>query len=279
MPETTPELSFDRATAAEETAAATTVQCVACSAALTSYYEVNGQITCERCQDSLAAARRAPHLGPILRATGLGILAAVGGSILYYAVAKLTGYELGLIAIVVGLLVGLAVRRGSRARGGWRYQALAIFLTYLSIASTYVPRVLDALREREHREEPAAPANTAPAPAPQPVAPAPAAAPPQTAADGDPATPTAAPSAAPAAAPAPTPPTPTEPRQSSLGSLLLALGAVLAFTLALPFLAGFDNIMGLIIIGIALYEAWKVNRAAPFQVSGPYRVGDAPPST
>lgn len=277
MPDITPDLSFDRATPAEETAAATTVQCVACSAALTSYYEVNGQIACERCQGALAAARRAPHLGPFLRAAGLGILAAVAGSILYYAVAKLTGYELGLIAIVVGLLVGLAVRRGSRSRGGWRYQALAIALTYVSIASTYVPRVLDALREREHREQPAA--QTGPAPAPQPVAPAPTAAPPQSAADGDAATPAAAPSAAPAAAPAPAAPPSTEPRQSSLGSLLLALVTLLAFTLALPFLAGFDNIMGLIIIGIALYEAWKVNRAAPFRVSGPYRVGDAPPST
>jgi hypothetical protein len=263
MPETTPELSFDHATPAEETAAATTVQCVACSAALTSYYEVNGQITCERCQDSLSAAHRAPHLGPILRAAGLGTLAAAAGSILFYAVAKLTGYELGLIAIVVGLMVGLAVRWGSRARGGWRYQALAIVLTYTSIASTYVPRVLDALRERERRGEPAAQTGSAPDQAPQPVAPAP----------------TAAPSVAPAEAPAPAPPAPTEPRQSSLGSLLLALAAVLAFTLALPFLAGFDNIMGLIIIGIALYEAWKVNRAAPFSVSGPYRVVNAPPST
>jgi hypothetical protein len=114
---------------------------------VTSYYEVNGQITCERCQGALAAAQRAPHLGPFLRATALGILAAVVGSVLYYAVAKLTGYELGLIAIVVGLLVGLAVRRGSRSRGGWRYQALAIFLTYASIASTYVPRVLDAMHK------------------------------------------------------------------------------------------------------------------------------------
>ena len=47
------------------------------------------------------------------------------------------------------------------------------------------------------------------------------------------------------------------------------------FSLALPFLAGLDNLMGIVIIGIGLYEAWKVNRAAPFSISGPFMVGEA----
>jgi hypothetical protein len=46
-------------------------------------------------------------------------------------------------------------------------------------------------------------------------------------------------------------------------------------TLVLPFLLGVENLMGLIIIAIGLYEAWKVNRAAPFTVSGPFAVGEA----
>ena len=71
---------------------------------------------------------------------------------------------------------------------------------------------------------------------------------------------------------------PAEPSHANLSSVLLAFGALFAFTLALPFLSGFDNIMGLVIIAIALYEAWKVNRAARFVVSGPYRVGAAKPS-
>jgi hypothetical protein len=33
--------------------------------------------------------------------------------------------------------------------------------------------------------------------------------------------------------------------------------------------------MGIVIIGIGLYEAWKVNRGAPFSVSGPFMVGEA----
>jgi ABC-type uncharacterized transport system permease subunit len=48
---------------------------------------------------------------------------------------------------------------------------------------------------------------------------------------------------------------------------------LLALTLALPFLGGLENAMGLLIIGIGLYEAWKVNRIPALSVSGPYAVG------
>lgn len=61
--------------------------------------------------------------------------------------------------------------------------------------------------------------------------------------------------------------------------MLAAVGLLIVFTLALPFLAGLDNIMGLVLIAIGLYEAWKVNKAAPFKVSGPYLVGAKTPST
>jgi hypothetical protein len=48
-----------------------------------------------------------------------------------------------------------------------------------------------------------------------------------------------------------------------------------AFALVLPFLGGFQNLMGIVIIAIGLYEAWKVNRSTPFSVSGPFMVGEA----
>ena len=46
---------------------------------------------------------------------------------------------------------------------------------------------------------------------------------------------------------------------------------VFAIALAMPFLAGAGNFMGWIIIGIALYEAWKLNRRLP--ITGPLRFG------
>ena len=56
---------------------------------------------------------------------------------------------------------------------------------------------------------------------------------------------------------------------------MLALGLVLGLAFAAPFLGGTSNIMGILIIGIGLYEAWKINRRVP--LSGPFRFGPATP--
>jgi hypothetical protein len=50
--------------------------------------------------------------------------------------------------------------------------------------------------------------------------------------------------------------------------ILLGIGVIYA----LPFLAGFQNILGLIIIAIGLYEAWKLNQRAKLTVAGPFKV-------
>ena len=71
-----------------------------------------------------------------------------------------------------------------------------------------------------------------------------------------------------------------DPPPQGIG-LVLAAGVFLLFVLAIafaaPFLGGFENIMGIVIIGIALYEAWKINRKVPLEVTGPHRVGADPP--
>ena len=145
----------------------------------------------------------------------MSLAAAVGAGI-YYAVRALTGYEFGLIAIVVGFLVGGAVRMGSGHRGGVPYQLLAMFLTYASIVSTFIPDILEMLR-REGR------ARSAPSP---------------------------------------------------LVAVLMMV-AVVGIAFAAPFLMGFENIIGVIIIAIGLYEAWKINRKADRTVTGPFRIEDA----
>jgi hypothetical protein len=58
-----------------------------------------------------------------------------------------TGYEIGLIAILVGFMVGWAVRRGAGGLGGRRYQLLALTLTYLAIGATYVPLAMRQLAD------------------------------------------------------------------------------------------------------------------------------------
>jgi hypothetical protein len=110
-------------------------------------------------------------------------------------------------------MVGGAVRAGSRGRGGWLYQGLAMFLTYGSIVSSYVPDLL--------KEQP----------------------------------------------------------ESAGFSRLLLVALIFVFAFAVPFLGGFQNVIGLIIIGIGLYEAWKLNRRVELTLSGPYRVASRAPTS
>jgi hypothetical protein len=188
----------------------------------------------------------------VAKAAALGGLAAAAGTALYYAVSAITGYEFSLIAIVVGVFVGKAVRKGSGGRGGGGYQALAMFLTYASIVSAYIPPIVkqiasDASHHATQKADAKSAATNAAAPA------------------------EAQTRAASSTVPAP-PPT---PGRAVLG-LLLAVVLLFALALAAPFLAGFQNIVGLIIIAIGLYEAWKMNKRVAIVVNGPYRVGAGP---
>jgi hypothetical protein len=235
---TEPALQFESAEPTTDAPAG--LHCGHCRAAIeTSYFDVDGAVTCRGCKEAQARDRAMRHPGRFVRAALYGSGAAVLGSLLYYAVSALTGYELGIIGIAVGFAVGVAVKKASRGRGGWAYQGLAVALTYLAIVSTYAPALVGALMAREGAKEPSAQVAPGGAPAPAP----------------------APPPGAGVAADAPPP---------TFADALVGLGALLALLLALPFLAGLENVIGLAIIGFSLFEAWKLNRATPFVVTGPY---------
>jgi hypothetical protein len=251
----TDQIRFDRAEFAEQPLA---TSCSLCGEPLgESYFEVNGAVACARCRETLENASARPpgtRPGRFLRALSAGLAAAAVGAGIYYGVRALTGYEFGLIAIVVGLMVGGAVRWGSHGRGGWRYQALAIALTYLSVVSTYAPFVFEAF-ERMGDGTAAAPAvsDTAAAPG-APAAPA---------------------TGAPAGTPPATAATPAAPKMTPV-QIALGVTAIGFILLAAPFLAGFENFMGWVILGIALYQAWKMNKRRPLVVSGPFKLAPGP---
>ncbi len=43
---------------------------------------------------------------------------------------------------------------------------------------------------------------------------------------------------------------------------------LMGLSLAAPFLGGVQNVIGLLIIGFALWEAWKINRRKPLPITG-----------
>src|SRR5262249_42264000 len=142
-------LQFDQAEYTEEAAKAAQA-CAVCRNALgTQYYLANDRIVCERCVGTLnKALTGGSGLVRFAKATLLGLGAGAVGAGLYFAVVKLTGYELGLIAIVVGFLVGFAVRTGAGGRGGRPYQALAIVITYAAIVVTNIPFIVQGIDQR-----------------------------------------------------------------------------------------------------------------------------------
>ena len=240
------DVAEDVAQSAPAAAGTGDVRCVACQfpGPLRSYFDVNGKPLCERCKDALLAHESRPHLGTFLKASFLGLCGAAIGAGLFYGIVALTGYQLGLVSIVVGLLVGFAVRRGSGGRGGRRYQVLAVGLTYAAICSTYLPFIFKELATRKASAQTAA----------------------QTTGNQGTTEMQGA-----AAEQGTTAEPPGEPM--TLVQFLGGVAFLAALTLALPFLGGVNNIMGLIIIAIALWEAWKVNRKVPLVVSGPLAVG------
>jgi hypothetical protein len=260
-PSEKPSLQFETAEpvaapGAPEATAPAPLTCTSCKQPLTSeYYEASGQTLCPACRQALATAFAAP-LGKERFVLSLvyGGVAAVGGGLLWWAVRALTGYEIGLIAVVVGLMVGLAVRAGSLGRGGRRFQILAVCLTYSGVALNYVPDIFKGFAEAA-RTRPAPTKDDATAGEGAPAA-------------GKPANPVPVATSTAASSGA------TAAEQKPFGVLHFALFLVFVAGLAFaaPFLAGAENVIGILIIGFALWEAWKLNRQAQLAFTGPFQV-------
>jgi len=254
-------LQFDKVEPAEGQPVSPTV-CAACQKPLVSfYYQINGRPACERCKTQIQYDEASGSaVGNVLRASVFGLLAALAGGAIWYAVRATTGYEVGLIAVVVWIMVGSAVRAGCRRRGGVAYQLLAVALTYFGICVQYVPDIIKAIRDHKPAQAQNAPnAATSAAATSNPTA--------SNASTVQVATaPTASPEASPVS------------KYSLPVRMLMAVGLLLAFAMAAPFLGGFENIIGIFIIGFALWEAWKINRRVPMQIEGPFRLGATAPS-
>jgi hypothetical protein len=108
------------------------VTCTACHRAITDeYFDVNGQSVCEACRTQLVQLTQTPRgWGLFAKAAVFGVVAAILGAILYYAVIAITDFEIGIVAIAIGYMVGWAIGKATASRGGRRSQVLALVLTY-----------------------------------------------------------------------------------------------------------------------------------------------------
>ncbi len=233
-----PELQFERA----EFAAPAGLGCAVCKRPIgDTYFELNGHVICPPCRDRELSAREDGNgAGRLARGTVFGLGAAALGTVVWYVVREITRLEIGLIAIGIGIAVGTGVRRGARGRGGPAYQLLAVLLTYLSIASANAPLVWNGL----HRGIALGVARQA-----------------------------AAPSSGAAVTPA------VSPDSDAVKARVDEIIAHLPLTawmwvgwavLKSPFFGGAQNIIGWLIIFFGLQQAWRLTRAAPFALSGPF---------
>jgi hypothetical protein len=209
------------------------------------YFEVDSRLTCAACRDRAEAEwKSGSGLLRFGKALGAGGGAAILGALLYSAIRALTGYELGLIAIVVGVMVGKAVRWGSAGRGGRSYQVLAMLLTYLAIGGSLLPAAFEGMKKEEAKKAAAQASHLTP---------------------GPPAGKTAG-TAGKTAAPKPFP-TP------SVAVILVGLGILVLMAASLPIVVGIESPFLLLIVAIGLYEAWKTSRPAVPHIAGPFTLG------
>ncbi len=123
--------------------------CAVCKGTITGeYYRLStGPTICPDCTAKFQEQQKAPSHAAFVRGILYGSGMALACCIGYAAVLMLTGLEIGLVAILVGYLVGTAVRKGSQGLGGRRCQIAAVGLTYLAITFSYIPVGIQEMRK------------------------------------------------------------------------------------------------------------------------------------
>ncbi len=167
---------------------------------------------CGNCADEVKKVLSGQGSGAVrfVKAVLLGSGAALLGMAAYAGIMILANSEWSLVSIALGWFIGAAVRRGSMGRGGWRYQLLAVFLTYTAICAAYAVQIWYQLPDKHSPE--------------------------------------------------------------------LLFGLVVT-GYAIPFLSGFENIMGILIIGFGLWRAWQMNRPLRLEITGPHAIASGPGAT
>jgi hypothetical protein len=239
------ELRFDRASYAKD--AGSGLPCANCKGPLgDAYWKWQNHIVCGACRDGLqttfAESQSNARLGKaVLWAAGT----ALGCGIAYAAFVAMTNVQFALATIGIAFLVARVVRKASGGIGGVRFQIVAVGFTYLAATMGYLPGIWSGMKEAssEHDKSQAAAGATSPDTTS-----------PTTGADGRAAD--------------------ADSKASPL-DLVVALAFLFGIMLAAPFLELTSAPIGFLIVVFGLWEAWKLSRAPPLRIEGPFRVGAA----
>ncbi len=242
------------------------LSCIACNQPIeTSYYALADQILCPTCRDTISVSPKVSGLVRFAKAFCFGTLAGLLGALIWYMIRVVANIELGLIAILVGFMVGKAVHYATAGKGGILYQILAVLITYSCISVNYVPDIFQALMEdvaKQDLDDPTAEKGLG-APASSIVETTNESATEVIATESTTETPQSSPKEIEGSDQSPIPP--------FVAIIIVAL-ITLILALASPVLMGFENPIGLLIIGFALWEAWKFSATHPLPITGPYQV-------
>jgi putative Ca2+/H+ antiporter (TMEM165/GDT1 family) len=231
-------LQFHRAEHAPEPGTDPTQQrCLTCRNPITTeYFHVHGKVVCPACAKAIEAGQKAPPAHSLFKAFLFGLGAALAGCALYAIVAIVTGLEFSLIAIVIGYMVGKAIRHASGGLGGRPQQILAVLLTYFAITTSYIPVGIYTYA-KQHRQQAQHTQQASPT---------------LTDEDADDSS--------------------TNQPRVSLGSVLTRL-LVLAFAAPFMSLSHAGDFLSLVIIAVGLQYAWRITGRNEIVVMGPYQAG------
>jgi hypothetical protein len=269
-------LQFDRAIAPDAGAPAGDAVCTKCNAAIRMYYyKVDGETVCSTCKASIERANGsgsgAPAAG-FLKAGVFGLGAAVAGAIIYYSVMEYLELEIGYVAILIGFMVGYAIRSAVHGRGARKFQLLAAGLTYFSIAMAYAPFAFRGMNEASDTE---AVADSATAASGESLVASTAGVDAGATGGGTMSEAALAVSLNEASAAA-------LREEWGVAGAALGFAAGILFILTLPVVAILGSmpsgLISALIIGIGMHQAWNMTRANKVTIAGPFRIG-ADPST
>lgn len=135
-------LQFEKAEFTTPTAVG--AQCASCQLTLQyQYFTLGTQTLCANCRQQIAAAfTGGSGATRLAKATAFGIGAGIAGAAIWYGVEKLLNLHIGLVAILIGYMVGFSVRKGSGDRGGRTYQVLAVAITYSAVCWSTIPDIV-----------------------------------------------------------------------------------------------------------------------------------------